>query len=95
MSQITVAALQLPLGGEAADNIAAVAALVEEAARAGAQIVLPPELFSSPYFCKVEDEALFALAQPLELDASVRAMQDLARTHGIAIPGTTTTIRWR
>jgi len=86
MSQITVAALQLPLGGEAADNIAAVAALVEEAARAGAQIVLPPELFSSPYFCKVEDEALFALAQPLELHPSVRAMQDLARTHGIAIP---------
>jgi N-carbamoylputrescine amidase len=27
-------------------------------------VILPPELFSSPYFCTVEDEALFALASP-------------------------------
>ena len=43
MSAITVAALQLPLASpDEAANIAAVAALVEEAAAKGAQLILPP-----------------------------------------------------
>ncbi|MET0250747.1 MAG: N-carbamoylputrescine amidase [Novosphingobium sp.] len=84
---ITVAALQLALhAADEADNIAAVAALVEHAAGQGAQIVLPPELFAGPYFCKHEDEALFALARPLGESASVRAMQRLAARLRIAIP---------
>ncbi|MES2303590.1 MAG: N-carbamoylputrescine amidase [Pseudomonadota bacterium] len=86
MSQITVAALQLSLNAGEAENIAAVAALVEDAAKGGAQIVLPPELFAGPYFCKVEDEALFALAYPLDQDPSVREMKKLAKALGIAIP---------
>lgn len=86
MTEITVAALQLALPGGEAENIAATAALVEEAARGGAQIVLPPELFAGPYFCKVEDEALFAMAYPLDADPSVREMRKLAKAHGIAIP---------
>lgn len=86
MSQITVAALQLALNAGEAENIAAVSALVEQAAKAGAQIVLPPELFAGPYFCKVEDEALFALAYPLDQDPSVREMRKLAKALGIAIP---------
>lgn len=86
MSQITVAALQLALNAGEAENIAAVAALVEQAAAGGAQIVLPPELFAGPYFCKVEDEALFALAYPVDQDPSVREMRKLAKAFGIAIP---------
>ena len=86
MSQITVAALQLALNAGEAENIAAVSALVEDAAKGGAQIVLPPELFAGPYFCKVEDEALFALAYPLDQDPSVREMRKLAKALGIAIP---------
>lgn len=86
MSTIAVAALQLALPGGEAENIAATAALVEQAARDGAQIVLPPELFAGPYFCKVEDEALFAMAYPLDADPSVREMQKCAKAHGIAIP---------
>lgn len=87
MSEITVAALQLDLSSsDEQENIAAVAALVEEAARQGAQIVLPPELFSGPYFCKVEDEGLFALARPVAEHPSVAAMQALAKKLGVAIP---------
>jgi N-carbamoylputrescine amidase len=87
MTMLTVAALQLPLAAaDPATNIAAVAALVEQAAGQGAQVILPPELFAGPYFCKVEDEALFALAAPLAEDASVRAMQRLAKGLGVAIP---------
>ena len=87
MTQLTVAALQLALNApEPETNIAAVSALVEQAAGAGAKVVLPPELFAGPYFCTVEDEALFALAHPLGEDPSVRAMQALARSLKIAIP---------
>ena len=84
---LTVAALQLPLGSsDEAENIAAVSALVEQAAAQGAQLILPPELFSGPYFCRVEDEALFALARPTAEHPSVIAMQALAAKLKVAIP---------
>lgn len=86
MNDIKVAALQLPLNGDAADNIAAVCDLVAEAADHGAQIILPPELFEGPYFCKTQDEAMFATAQPTAHHPSVRAMQKLAKQLGVAIP---------
>lgn len=87
MTQITVAALQLALGSaDEAENIDATAQLVERAAAEGAQVILPPELFSSPYFCTVEDEALFAMARPLAEHPSVKAMRKLAKGLGVAIP---------
>lgn len=87
MTEITVAALQLALGSpDEATNIDAVSALVEQAAGEGAQIILPPELFSGPYFCKVEDEALFALARPTAEHPSVIAMQSLAAKLKVALP---------
>jgi N-carbamoylputrescine amidase len=87
MTTITVAALQLALGStDEQDNIAAVSALVEQAAAKGARLVLPPELFAGPYFCKVEDDALFATARPLAEHPSVKAMQALAKALDVAIP---------
>ena len=86
MTQITVAALQLALGGTEADNIAAVSALVREAAARGATIILPPELFEGPYFCKLEEEDEFLRARPLEQHPSVLAMQALAAELAVTIP---------
>jgi N-carbamoylputrescine amidase len=87
MTAITLAALQLPLGSDdEAANIAAVSALVEDAAARGAQLILPPELFSGPYFCREEDEALFALARPTAEHPSVIAMQALAKKLKVTIP---------
>ncbi len=87
MTKLTVAALQLALGSEdEAENIAAVSALVEEAAGKGAQVILPPELFSGPYFCREEKDEFFALARPTAEHPSVIAMQALAKGLGVAIP---------
>ncbi|MBN9787454.1 N-carbamoylputrescine amidase [Pseudonocardia sp. TMWB2A] len=86
MRNITVAALQLPLEGSIDANIEAVSGLVREAAAKGATIILPPELFEGPYFCTVEEEALFALAHPTETHPSVVAMQALAKELGVTIP---------
>ena len=83
---LRVAALQLALGDDRAENIAAVGELVAEAAEQGARVVLPPELFASRYFCQTEDEALFDLARPLADAPAVAAMRRLAETRNVAIP---------
>ena len=84
--KITVAALQLAFGEDVAENIANVSELVREAADKEAQVVLPPELFEGPYFCRVEDEGLFATARPVAEHPSVKAMQKLAEELRIWIP---------
>jgi len=87
MTKLTVAALQLALGSQdEGENIAAVAALVEQAAARDAQVVLPPELFSGPYFCREERDEFFALARPTAEHPSVVAMQALAAKLQVAIP---------
>src|SRR3546814_16352860 len=86
MTEITVAALQLAFSTDAHANIARVADMVREAAGKGAQVVLPPELFEGEYFCRVEDEGLFAAAKPTAAHPSVIAMQRLADDLGIWIP---------
>ena len=86
MTEITVAALQLAFGPNIDTNIANVSKLVREAAGRGAQVVLPPELFEGEYFCRVEDEGLFATAKPVCEHKAVLAMQALAAELHIVIP---------
>ncbi|WP_066684396.1 N-carbamoylputrescine amidase [Sphingomonas sp. CCH18-H6] len=86
MSTITVAALQLAFGPDIDANIANVTRLVREGAARGAQVILPPELFEGEYFCRVEDEGLFATAMPVGEHAAVRAMQALAAELRVHIP---------
>ena len=86
MTEITVAALQLALSDDIDANIAEVSKLVREAAKKGAKVVLPPELFEGHYFCRVEDEGLFARAKPTAEHKSVQAMQALAAELKIHIP---------
>src|SRR3954470_19061412 len=86
MTSITDAPPQLAFTDDTGANIRAVSELVREAAAKGAEVVLPPELFEGPYFCRVEDESLFASARPTAEDPSVIAMQELARDLKIWIP---------
>ena len=86
MTELTVAALQLAFTGDADENIGNVSELVREAAGKGAKVVLPPELFEGLYFCRTEDESLFAHARPVADHPAVRAMQSLAAELGLFIP---------
>ena len=86
MTQITVAALQLAFSDDLDANIANVSRLVREAAGCGAQVILPPELFEGEYFCRVEDEGLFANAAPVREHKAVLAMQALAEALKVTIP---------
>ena len=86
MTQITVAALQLAFSADLEANIVNVTRLVREAAGRGAQVILPPELFEGEYFCRVEDEGLFAQARPVGEHRAVLAMQALAAELAVTIP---------
>jgi len=86
MTELTVAAIQLAFGDDIDANIAKVAECVREAAGKGAQVILPPELFEGPYFCRVEDEGLFANAKPTAEHKAVQAMQKLAAELRVSIP---------
>lgn len=86
MTKITVAALQLGFTPNIDRNIANVSRLVHEAAAKGAQVILPPELFEGEYFCRVEDEGLFANAAPVGEHKAVLAMQALAEALKVTIP---------
>ncbi|GAA0441349.1 MULTISPECIES: N-carbamoylputrescine amidase [Sphingomonas] len=86
MTEITVAALQLAFSNDIDANIANVTRLVREAHAKGAQVILPPELFEGEYFCRVEDEGLFASAKPVDEHKAVLAMQALAAELKVHIP---------
>ena len=83
---ITVAALQTSYGDSLDANIAKTTGLIEEAARLGANVVLPSELFQGRYFCKTQDAAWFATAHPWASHPCVTAMQAVAKANGVVIP---------
>jgi N-carbamoylputrescine amidase len=85
-TSLIVAAIQCPLGGSRADNLARVEGHVRAAAAQGAHVVLPPELFEGPYFCREERSEHFAASRTLEDDEAVARMRVVARELGCVIP---------
>ena len=81
-----IAVLQAPFGDDMQANIDLVADMVKQAADAGAQIILPPELFQGPYFCKVEKDEFFASAYPWQEHPVVTQLAPLAGELGVALP---------
>jgi N-carbamoylputrescine amidase len=86
MTTIKVAALQAAFGEDMAANIAKVEKLVRAAAKQGAQVILPPELFQGPYFCTSQEERWFSTAYPAATHPAVTALQPVAKELGVAIP---------
>jgi N-carbamoylputrescine amidase len=86
MTKLHAAALQLAFTDDVGANIAAVSGLVREAAGRGAKLILPPELFEGPYFCRTQEEGHFARALPVGEHPAVLAMQRLAEELGVYIP---------
>ena len=83
---ITVAAIQASFGPDMKANIAKVEGLVREAARRGARVVLPPELFQGIYFPTHQDPKWFATAYPVTEHPCVLALARLAKRLKLVIP---------
>ncbi len=65
-------------------NLDRAVARVEEAARAGAQIICLPELFRSQYFCQKEDAAFFDFAETIP-GPTTEALAQAARKAGVVV----------
>jgi len=63
--KFTIGLIQMACSRDPDENLRRAVAQVEEAARAGAELVCLPELFRSQYFCQREDAAFFDLAEPV------------------------------
>jgi len=67
-------------------NIARADRLVRQAAAQGAQIILLPELFETPYFCIEQDARHLHLARPTAENRAVRHFAAVARELGVVLP---------
>ncbi len=86
MRKLTLGVIQTAYGEDMAANIARTAEFVREAAAAGAQVILPSELFQGPYFCVTQEERWFATAHPWREHPCVTALAPLAQEVGVVIP---------
>ena len=76
---VTIAVIQTALNDDVATNIVKISDLVSQAAQQGAQVILPPELFESPYFCREERDRFFDWAHPVENHPTIAHFQKLAK----------------
>lgn len=83
---VTVAAVQLSCSWDLAANLDHAERLVRRAHAQGAQIILLPELFATPYFCIEQDSAHLRLAQSVEDSELLRRFGTLAGELGVVLP---------
>src|SRR5690348_2681324 len=83
---VTVAATQMSCGWDIDANIAKAESLVRAAAARGAQVILLPELFETPYFCIEQDVRHLNLASAVAENRAVRHFGGIARELGVVLP---------
>jgi len=83
---LTLGVVQAAFGDDVAANLDTVERLVRLAAAQGASVIVPPELFQGPYFCKTQDERWFAAAHPADGHPTVLRFADVAKELGVVIP---------
>jgi N-carbamoylputrescine amidase len=86
MTTVRLAAVQMDCTWDRDRNITKAEGLVREAASRGAQVILLPELFETPYFCKDHEYRYFELATEVDANPAVRHMRGLARELGVVLP---------
>ena len=84
MKKVNVGLVQMSCTKDKQENLDKAIAKVREAAAKGAQIVCLQELFTSLYFCDVEDYDNFDLAEAIP-GPSTDALQVVAKELGVVI----------
>src|SRR5208337_4210493 len=76
--------VQMSCSPSTEENLQKAAALAEDAAHRGAEVVCLPELFCSQYFCQREDIALFDLAETVP-GPTTETLGKVAKARGVVI----------
>jgi len=84
MSKVRVGLVQMACSPVKEDNVKKAIEKIREAAKKGAQIVCLQELFTSLYFCDVEEYDNFKLAEPIP-GPTTDALQPVAKELGVVI----------
>lgn len=82
----TIAAIQMRMSPNKDENLDRAETAIAEAARRGADIVCLPELFTSYYFCQVEEHSWFDWAEPIPGPSSTRLAR-CAQVHHVVVIG--------
>jgi|SRR5579871_2916796 len=83
---VRVAAVQMACSADREANVKRAVDAVRDAAGRGAQVVLLPELFETPYFCKDQDPRHFDLARPHRDNATLARFAALAAELSVVLP---------
>jgi N-carbamoylputrescine amidase len=86
MKTVTVAAIQRSWTDNIEENVQRAEDWIRIAATKGAQLILLPELFESPYFCKEQRPVHFDLAHPVTQHPTLLRMQQLALELAVVLP---------
>ncbi len=84
MSKVNVGLVQMGCTGDAQENVSKAIVGIRNAAAQGAQIVCLQELFTSLYFCDVEDYENFKLAEAIP-GATTDLLSTVAKETGVVI----------
>src|SRR6478609_9438424 len=84
--EVVVAATQFSCSWDVGRNMATAERHVREAASRGAQIILLPELFETPYFCIEQDVRHLNLARSVSENRAVRHFSAIARELSVVLP---------
>lgn len=83
---IQIAAIQMKMSSDRAENLDRAEKMVRHAAKEGARIILLPELFEGYYFCKDKDEYYFAWAREREENPVLKRFASLAKELAVVLP---------
>lgn len=86
MRKVTISVIQMPCLGSREENIEKADHMVRSAAGQGANLILLPELFETPYFCQEKRYDFYSLAAPLSENPAVRKLQKTARECHVVLP---------
>ena len=81
-----VAITQFKMSWNIDKNLAKAEQMVRKAAQKGAQVILLPELFKTPYFCQRENYEYFDLAEELDSSTTISRFQKLAKELNVVLP---------
>lgn len=84
--KVRVSAVQMRMTWDIEDNLQKAEKLVRKAAKQGANIILLPEFFQSPYFMQIQNYDYFKLAQDVNDSDYIRRFQKLAQELNVVLP---------
>lgn len=86
MKKVTLGSIQMSMSWDKQETLDKAEKLVRKAASQGAQIILLPELFETPYFCQEKNYDFYNLATTLEENKAIKRFKPIAKELDIILP---------